>query len=176
MWLSSFSAKFRSRNTKCIRVGLEIPIMAQWELIQLVSVRIWVRSLAPLSGLRIWRCHELWYRSQMQLRSRIAVAVAQAGSCSSYTAPILETSICHGCGPRKQKKKKTRVASLDDPYSVFLPKFQPLFTIYIVKLAPIVFGVGNFQDPFQNPVLVQWYPSDIQGQKAILELFFKKLC
>ena len=44
----------------------------------------------------------------------------------------------------QKKKKKTRVASLDDPYSVFLPKFQPLFTIYIVKLAPIVFGVGNF--------------------------------
>ena len=34
-----------------------------------------VRSLASLSGLRIWHCHELWSRSQMQLRSGIAVAV-----------------------------------------------------------------------------------------------------
>ena len=34
-----------------------------------------VRSLASLSGLRIWRCRELWCRSQMQLRFCIAVAV-----------------------------------------------------------------------------------------------------
>ena len=30
---------------------------------------------AWLSGLRIWRCHELWCRSQMRLGSRVAVAV-----------------------------------------------------------------------------------------------------
>ena len=35
-----------------------------------------VRSLASLSGLRIQRCHELWWRSQTQLGSGIAVAVA----------------------------------------------------------------------------------------------------
>ena len=34
-----------------------------------------VRSLASLSGLRIQHCCELWYRSQTQLRSRIAVSV-----------------------------------------------------------------------------------------------------
>ena len=28
-----------------------------------VSMRMRVRSLASLSGLRIWRCHELWCRS-----------------------------------------------------------------------------------------------------------------
>ena len=38
--------------------------------------RLWVRSLASLSGLRICRCRELWYRSQMWLRSCVAVAVA----------------------------------------------------------------------------------------------------
>ena len=26
----------------------------------MVSVRMWVRSLASLSRLRIWHCHELW--------------------------------------------------------------------------------------------------------------------
>ena len=35
----------------------------------------WVRPLASLSGLRIWRCHELWCRSQMQLGSDVAVAM-----------------------------------------------------------------------------------------------------
>ena len=42
-----------------------------------------VRSLASLSGLRVWRCRELWCRSQMQLRSCMAVAVVQASSGSS---------------------------------------------------------------------------------------------
>ena len=42
---------------------------------KLVSMRIQVRSLALLSGLKIWCCHALWCRSQMQLRSGVAVAV-----------------------------------------------------------------------------------------------------
>ena len=33
-------------------------------------------SLALLSGLGIWHCCELWCRSQMELRSHVAVAVA----------------------------------------------------------------------------------------------------
>ena len=37
--------------------------------------RLWVQSLALLSGLRIWRCPELWCRSQTQLRSCFAVAL-----------------------------------------------------------------------------------------------------
>ena len=38
--------------------------------------RMWVRSLALLSGVRIWHCHELWCRLQSRLGSRIAVALA----------------------------------------------------------------------------------------------------
>ena len=34
-----------------------------------------IQSLASLSGLRILYCHELWYRSQMQLGSHVALAV-----------------------------------------------------------------------------------------------------
>ena len=56
-----------------------------------------------------WHCHELWCRSQTQLGSSIAVAVVQAGSCSSSLTPSLGTSICFGCGPKKQKKKKKRL-------------------------------------------------------------------
>ena len=40
-----------------------------------------VRSLALLIELRILRCCELWCRSQTWLRSRVAVALAWAGSC-----------------------------------------------------------------------------------------------
>ena len=58
---------------------------------QLVSMRMQVGYLASLSGLRIWHCCELQRRSQMWLRSGVAVAVAQAGSCSSDMTPSLGT-------------------------------------------------------------------------------------
>ena len=37
--------------------------MAQWKQIQLGTMRLWVQSLAFLSGLRILCCHELWRRA-----------------------------------------------------------------------------------------------------------------
>ena len=41
-----------------------------------VSMRLWVRSLALLSGLGVQRYHELLGGSQMRLRSRVAMALA----------------------------------------------------------------------------------------------------
>ena len=80
--------------------------MAQRKGIQLGTMRLWVRSLVSLSGLKIRRCRGLWCRSQTWLGSGVAVAVMQAGSCSSHSTPSLGTSVCHGCGPKKQRKKK----------------------------------------------------------------------
>ena len=57
--------------------------MAQQKQIQVETMRLGVQSLASLSGLRIQCCCELWCRSQKRLGSGIAVALAQAGSCSS---------------------------------------------------------------------------------------------
>ena len=54
---------------------LGLPMVAQW-LTNLTRIyEVWVQSLALFSGLRIWHCHELWWRSQMQLGSHIAVAL-----------------------------------------------------------------------------------------------------
>ena len=69
-------------------------------------MRLWVWSLASLSGLRSRRCRELWCRSQTWLGSSIAVAVVQACCCSSDLTPSLGTSICRRCGPKKKKKKE----------------------------------------------------------------------
>ena len=69
----------------------------------LLSMRMWVRSLVSLSGLRIQHRCELWCRWQMWLRSRVAMAVVQAGSCSSDSNPNLGTSMCPRCSPKKQK-------------------------------------------------------------------------
>ena len=46
-----------------------VPVVAQRKRIQLGTMRLQVRSLASLSGLR------MWCRSQMQLGSDVAVAV-----------------------------------------------------------------------------------------------------
>jgi len=56
--------------------GEGTPVVAQRKRIQLTTRRLWVRSPASLSGLRIQRCHELWCRSQTWLRSGTAVAMA----------------------------------------------------------------------------------------------------
>ena len=66
-----------------------------------MSMRMQVWSLASLSGLRIWHCHELWCRSQMWLGSQVAVAVAWASGYSFNLTPRLGTSICRECGPKK---------------------------------------------------------------------------
>ena len=58
---------------------LEFPQWLSGQRTQLVSTRKQVRSLASLSGLRIWCFGELWCRSQTRLGSRIAVA--SAGGC-----------------------------------------------------------------------------------------------
>ena len=72
-------------------------------------MRMGVRSLASLSGLRIWCCCELQCRSQTGCGSLIAVAVVWANSSSSDSTPSLGTSAC----PRwvlKSKKKDKRKA------------------------------------------------------------------
>ena len=72
------------------------------------TMRLQVPSLALLSGLRIWHCHELWCRLQMRLRFHVAVALVQAGSYSSDSTPSLGTSMCRERGPKETKKKKTK--------------------------------------------------------------------
>ena len=66
-------------------------------------MRIWVLSLASIRGAQVQCCHELWYRSQMWLGYRVAVAAA--GSCSSHMSPSLGTSIYCKYRPKKEKKK-----------------------------------------------------------------------
>ena len=50
-------SQFRARH-------LGVPVLAQGKRIRLGIMRLRVRFLALLSGLRIQLCRELWYRSQ----------------------------------------------------------------------------------------------------------------
>jgi len=83
------------------RFGLSV--VDERQQIQLVSVRTRVRSLALLSGLRIWCCRELWFRLQMCLDPRLLWLW-----CRPDWTPSLGLSICHVCGPQKPKKKKKK--------------------------------------------------------------------
>ena len=51
--------------------GLGVPAVVKWKRIRLVSMMVWVRSLALISGLRIQCCCELWCSSQMRLGSGV---------------------------------------------------------------------------------------------------------
>ena len=79
--------------------------MVQQKQIPLETMRLWVRSLALLSGLRI-RCHcELQCRLQTRLRSGVAVALVQAGSNSSDQTPAWEPPYIVGVALKGQKTK-----------------------------------------------------------------------
>ena len=82
MCLLAISVFFRKKKKT---VG--VPILAQRKWIQLVSMRMWIQSLASLSGSGIQRCSELWCRSQRWLGSR--AAVVWASSFSSNLTPSL---------------------------------------------------------------------------------------
>ena len=90
------------------------------------SRRMQVRSLALLSELRLWRCHELWCRLQIRLGSCIAVTVVQASSYSSDLIPGLGTSICRRCSPKKQKYKEKRHLLIPNSQSISAPCPLPL--------------------------------------------------
>ena len=75
--------------------ALGVPVVAQQKRIRLGTMKLRVRSMASLSGFRIWRCHELWCRST-------AVApIAIAWEPPYATGVALK---------RKRKKKKKRLS------------------------------------------------------------------
>ena len=78
---SKKTKKKKKRMNSSLNEG--VLIVAQRKRIQLASIRMWVRSLASFSGLRVQRFPELLCRSQMQLRSSVAMVVVLAGHCSS---------------------------------------------------------------------------------------------
>ena len=63
----SANSLYRCQNYLLLKRKRGIPVMAQQKWIWLASMRMRVWSLVSLSGLRIWHCHKLWWRSQMLL-------------------------------------------------------------------------------------------------------------
>ena len=81
-----------------------VPVGAQC-VMNLTSTHVDVGPIpGPKQWLRIRCCRELWCRSQARLGSGVAVAVVEAGRCSSHSIPSLGTSTCRRCGPKKKKE------------------------------------------------------------------------
>ena len=102
MVLAYLTAKGVLLTTQAIEIIIVgVPVVVQRKHIRLGTMRWRVQSLASLSGSRIWRCCELWCRSQMWLRS----GVAEASGYSSDSTPSLGTIVCHGRGFGPKEKK-----------------------------------------------------------------------
>ena len=88
-------------------ITLGVPILVQQKWIQLGTMRLWVRSLASLSGLRICCYHELWCKLQRRLGSAAAVALI---------GPLAwEHPYAAGAALKRQKdKKKKKRITLED--------------------------------------------------------------
>lgn len=68
---------------------------------------MFTRTQASHSGLRIRRCYRLRHRSQTWLGSRVAVAVPQAGCCSSHSTPARSGSFpVLRVQPQREKEKQ----------------------------------------------------------------------
>ena len=71
-------------------------------------MRSGVRSLASLSGLRVWRCHELWCRSQMRLGSAWLWLWCRLAAAAPIQALAWEPPYAAGAALKRQKKRKKK--------------------------------------------------------------------
>ena len=67
--------------------------MAQRKRIRLGTMRLRVRSLASLSGLKVQRCQELWCRLKMRLGSGVAVALPDCYQQRSCVEGVIRLSV-----------------------------------------------------------------------------------
>ena len=79
-------------------------------------MRMWVPSLALISGLRIQHCHELWCRSQTRLRSALLWLWLWLAAVAPIGPLIWELPYAIGVAlkskKRKKKKKKEKKKSI----------------------------------------------------------------
>ena len=99
------SADYLAHYFLILKWMLGVSVVAQQKQIWLVSMRTQISSLASLSQLRIWCCHELWCKSQTWLGSGVDVGVVEASGYSFSSTPSLGASICCEHCPENSKNK-----------------------------------------------------------------------
>ena len=138
-WYNYFQVITLHKFRRNVLIG--VAVMAPW-LMNPISMHEDRGSSSGLSVLTIRCCSGLWCRSQMWLWSGVAVTVA--GSCHSYSAPSLGTSIYSGCSPkktdrqegrkegRKTERKKERKRQKEREKEMYLLSDLMLFSIFIL--------------------------------------------
>ena len=81
--------------------------MVQWKQIWLVSMRTQVPSLASLSGLRVWCCHELWCRLKTWLRSCIALVWCRPAAAAPFQPLAWELPYAEDEALKRNKQTNT---------------------------------------------------------------------
>ena len=71
-------------------------------------MRMQVRSRASFSGLRIRHCHKLQCRSQIQLRSGVAVDVCRLEAVALIQLLVWEFTYAAGVAIKMKKKKEVK--------------------------------------------------------------------
>ena len=79
--------------------------MAQQKRIRLGTMRLWVRALALLRGRESGVAVSCGVGRRRGSDPALLWLWCRPGSYSSDCTPSLGTSICLGCGPKKQKNK-----------------------------------------------------------------------
>ena len=129
-----------SYDPKKVFCFLGVPIVVQWltnptgnHTDSIPALAQWVDDQAfPV----------LWRRLQTRLGSRVAVALAKAGTYSSDSTPSLGTSICHGSGPRNDKtKKKKKKSFLFSAFSQLTHNLQSSMCLTYMTVALSLQGV-----------------------------------
>ena len=93
---------------KHVQKGVPIVVMAHRKQIWLAPLRTQVWSLASIRGPRIWRCHELWCRSQQGLHLTLLWLWCMPPAIALIWPLAWEPPLCRGYGPKKTKRPKKR--------------------------------------------------------------------
>ena len=100
-------------KTKNLRKKSGVPVMVQQKWIWVVSMRMQVWSLASISGVRIWRCRELWCWSQMWLGSHVLWPWCRQAATAwirplAWESPYAVGRDIKWSQKRKEKKRKEK--------------------------------------------------------------------
>ena len=98
-----FSRKIKLFSIDLLEVG--VPLVAQWKQIWLVSTRMRVQSLALFSGLRIWRCCELWCVSRRCDSDLALLRLCRRLAALAPVWPLARELPCVAGAALKRKKK-----------------------------------------------------------------------
>ena len=86
-----------------------VPVVALWVKNQLIFIRIRVKSLASISGLRTRRCCKLQHRSQVQLNLALLwLWWCEPAAVAPIQPLVWEVPYAAKYLPKKQKKKKKK--------------------------------------------------------------------